>query len=322
MIINERNIKMWSTIGQRATLGIAALEIAKKNKNLIVLTCDVSTSAGLDRFRKTLPEQYIDLGIAEQNLIGVATGLSSEKFDVITTTFAPFQTMRCCEQIKVNLGYMSHKVCMVGLASGLALGTLGFTHSCIEDIGVLRSIPGITIISPADSLETIKALDAAVKLNGPCYIRLTGTSNNPIVYDKDYNFEIGKSIKLREGSDVAIFSSGSSVNNSLKASELLSEKNISCTVINMHTIKPLDTKAILEVCNHKLIVSIEEHNIIGGLGSSVAECLVGRKNSPEQIFFGVNDSYSEGGNYQFLKEKFNLTPSFISNKIISKLKEI
>ncbi len=148
MIVNDKNIKMWSTIGQRATLGIAALEIAKVNKNLIVLTCDVSTSAGLDRFRKTLPEQYIDLGIAEQNMIGVATGLSSEKFDVITTTFAPFQTMRCCEQIKVNLGYMSHKVCMVGLASGLALGTLGFTHACIEDVGVLRSIPGIAIISP------------------------------------------------------------------------------------------------------------------------------------------------------------------------------
>jgi len=319
MIINDRNIKMWSTIGQRATLGIAALEIAKKNKNLIVLTCDVSTSAGLDRFRKTLPEQYIDLGIAEQNLIGVATGLSSEKFDVITTTFAPFQTMRCCEQIKVNLGYMSHKVCMVGLASGLALGTLGFTHSCIEDIGVLRSIPGITIISPADSLETIKALDAAVKLNGPCYIRLTGTSNNPIVYDKDYNFEIGKSIKLREGSDVAIFSSGSSVNNSLKASELLSEKNISCTVINMHTIKPLDTKAILEVCNHKLIVSIEEHNIIGGLGSAISEFKSTLEKSPKQLFLGVNDVYGKGGTYNHLLNKHGLTPEKIVENVLKNL---
>ena len=319
MIINERNIKMWSTIGQRATLGIAALEIAKKNKNLIVLTCDVSTSAGLDRFRKTLPEQYIDLGIAEQNLIGVATGLSSEKFDVITTTFAPFQTMRCCEQIKVNLGYMSHKVCMVGLASGLALGTLGFTHSCIEDIGVLRSIPGITIISPADSLETIKALDAAVKSNGPCYIRLTGTSNNPIVYEKDYNFEIGKSIKLREGSDVAIFSSGSSVNNSLKASELLSEKNISCSVINMHTIKPLDTKAILEVCNHKLIVSIEEHNIIGGLGSAISEFKSTLEKSPKQLFLGIKDVYGKGGTYNHLLNKHGLTPEKIVENVLKNL---
>ena len=139
-----------------------ALELAKEINNLMILTCDVSTSAGLDRFRKTYPEKYLDLGIAEQNMIGVASGLSSEGFNVITTTFAPFQTSRCCEQIKVNLGYMKQKVCMVGIGSGLALGTLGYTHCCIEDIGVLRSIPEINIISPADSLETVKALEAAL----------------------------------------------------------------------------------------------------------------------------------------------------------------
>ena len=316
MIINERNIKMWSTIGQRATLGIAALEIAKENKNLIVLTCDVSTSAGLDRFRKTLPQQYIDLGIAEQNLIGVATGLSSEKFDVITTTFAPFQTLRCCEQIKVNLGYMSHKVCMVGLASGLALGTLGFTHSCIEDIGVLRSIPGLTIISPADGLETIKALNAAVKLSGPTYIRLTGTSNNPIVNEKDYDFEIGKSIKLKEGKDVAIFTSGSSVSNSLKAAEILEEKNISCSVINMHTIKPLDVNAVAEAKNHKLIVSVEEHNIIGGLGSAISEFKSTLEKSPKQLFFGVKDVYGKGGTYKHLLNHHGLTSEKIVENIL------
>ena len=181
MNINDRNIKVWSTIGSRATLGMAALELAKEIENLMVLTCDVSTSAGLDRYRKTYPDKYLDVGIAEQNLIGVAAGLASENFNVITTTFAPFQTMRCCEQIKVNLGYMNQKVCLVGIASGLALGTLGFTHCCIEDIGALRSIPGLTIISPADSLETVKALEAAVKHDGPSYLRLTGTSNNPIV---------------------------------------------------------------------------------------------------------------------------------------------
>ena len=131
-------------------------------------------------------------------MIGVAAGLSSEGYNVITTTFAPFQTMRCCEQIKVNIGYMKQKVCMVGIGSGLALGTLGYTHCCIEDIGSLRSIPGIDIISPADSLETVKALEASVKSNNSTYIRLTGASNNPIIYDKDYEFEIGKSIELKK----------------------------------------------------------------------------------------------------------------------------
>lgn len=322
MIVNDKNIKMWSTIGQRATLGIAALEIAKVNKNLIVLTCDVSTSAGLDRFRKTLPEQYIDLGIAEQNMIGVATGLSSEKFDVITTTFAPFQTMRCCEQIKVNLGYMSHKVCMVGLASGLALGTLGFTHACIEDVGVLRSIPGIAIISPADSLETIKTLNAAVKFDGPSYIRLTGTSNNPIVYNKDYDFEIGKAIKLVDGDDVAIISTGSSVHHSLKAAEILKKDNIFCSVINMHTIKPIDKNAILDACKkHKMIFSVEEHNIIGGLGSAVAEINSTLEKSTKQIFLGIKDIYGKGGTYNHLLNKHGLSSEKIVESVLKNFKK-
>ena len=282
MNINDRNIKVWSTIGSRATLGMAALELAKEIENLMVLTCDVSTSAGLDRYRKTYPDKYLDVGIAEQNLIGVAAGLASENFNVITTTFAPFQTMRCCEQIKVNLGYMNQKVCLVGIASGLALGTLGFTHCCIEDIGALRSIPGLTIISPADSLETVKALEAAVKHDGPSYLRLTGTSNNPIVYKKDYDFKIGQSIKLREGKDITIFCSGTMVHASLEAAKILEKEKILCNVVNMHTIKPIDKKAIENSRNNNLVVSIEEHNVIGGLGSAIAEHLSKLSNSPKQ----------------------------------------
>jgi len=316
MIIKDRDIKMWSTIGARATVGIAALELAKQIDNLMVLTCDVSTSAGLDRYRKTFPEKYLDLGIAEQNMIGVAAGLASENFNVITTTFAPFQTMRCCEQIKVNLGYMRQKICMVGIASGLALGTLGYTHCCIEDIGILRSIPGITIISPADSLETVKALEAAVNSENSCYLRLTGASNNPIVYSKDYEFKIGKSITLREGKDITIFSSGAMVYQSLEAAKILESKKISSKVINMHTIKPIDKLAIEEACEGKLIVSIEEHNIIGGLGSAISEYKSSLKKSPKQLFLGIKDTYSKGGNYKFLKEKYRLTPEKIVEDII------
>lgn len=320
MEINERNIKIWSTIGPRATLGMVALELAKKIDNLMVLTCDVSTSAGLDRFRKTYPEKYLDVGIAEQNMIGVAAGLASEDFNVITTTFAPFQTMRCCEQIKVNLGYMKQKVCMVGIASGLVLGTLGFTHCSIEDIGVLRSIPGLTIISPADSLETVKAIEAAVQFKGPCYIRLTGSSNNPIVYKSDYDFKIGKSIILKDGKDVAIFCSGAMVYQSLEASKILESKNISCKVINMHTVKPIDKEAIEKACDASLIVSVEEHNIIGGLGSAISEYKSTLKRSPKQIFLGIKDIYSKGGEYQFLKEKHGLTSEKIVEDIILNLK--
>ncbi len=320
MIINERNIKTWSIIGPRATLGIVALELAKDVNNLMVLTCDVSTSAGLDRYRKTFPEKYLDLGIAEQNLIGVATGLASEGFNVVTTTFAPFQTIRCCEQIKVNIGYMKHKVCMVGIASGLVLGTLGFTHCCIEDIGILRSIPNIKIISPADSLETIKALQAAVKSDTSTYIRLTGGSNNPIVYKEDYKFEIGKAINLLEGKDITIFSAGAMISNCLEAAKKLKEKNISSRVVNMHTIKPIDTKAIDEACKFsKLIISVEEHNIIGGLGSSIAEHLAKSNNSPKLLTIGIQDYYSKGGTYKFLQDKHGLTPDKIVNNILKNL---
>lgn len=322
MEVNQRNIKVWSTIGPRATLGMAALDLAKKNNNLMVLTCDVSTSAGLDRYRKLFPEKYIDLGIAEQNMLGVAAGLASENFNVITTTFAPFQTLRCCEQIKVNLGYMSSKVCMVGIASGLVLGTLGFTHCCIEDVGILRPVPGITIISPADSLETIKALEAAVKLNQPTYIRLTGGSNNPIVYLKDYDFKIGKSIKLKSGSDVTIFSTGASVYESLKAAEKLEEEKISCEVINMHTIKPLDIDAVKKSMNKKLIVTIEEHNIIGGLGSAISEYKSTLGNGPKQIFIGINDQYSKGGSYSYLKNKNGLSAEKIVTTILQNYRSL
>lgn len=316
MIIDKKKIKLFSTIGSRATFGMASLEIAKENSELMILTCDVSTSAGLDRFRKIHPNQYLDLGIAEQNMIGVATGLASEGYDVITTTFAPFQTIRCCEQIKVNLGYMKHKICMVGLASGISLGTLGFTHCCIEDVGILRSIPNINIISPADSLETVKALEASISSNSSCYLRLTGVSNNPIVYKEDYEFSIGRSIKIVEGDDITIFATGTMVAESVKASEVLNKKNIYVNIVNMHTIKPIDKEAIYQSCKKsKLIISIEEHNTIGGLGSAISEVVSGIINSPKLLMIGIEDYYSSGGEYNFLKEKYGLTYEKIVDKI-------
>jgi transketolase len=322
-MLNKTNLKVWSKLGMRATFGIAAVELGSTINDLVILTGDVSTSAGLDRFKKKFPEKYIDVGIAEQNLIGIGAGLSSENFNVITTTFAPFQTTRCCEQIKVNLGYMKHKVCMVGLASGLVLGTLGYTHCCIEDVGILRSIPNLTIISPADSGETVKAVTESLKHKNSVYIRLTGGANIDQIYEDDYNFEIGKAITLKEGKDISIFACGTMVKVALDCAKILNENNIDSEVVNMHTIKPIDkNKLVKSAKNSKLIVSIEEHNIIGGLGSAIAECLATIKNTPEQIFFGINDSYSEGGDYNFLKKKFNLTPEIISEKIKNKLNGI
>ena len=322
MILDNKKIKTWSQIGQRATFGLACLDLSEQEKDLIILTSDVSTSAGLDRYRKKYSEKYIDVGISEQNLIGVAAGLASEGFKVITTTFSPFQTLRCCEQIKVNLGYMKNKVCLVGLASGVALGSLGYTHCSIEDVGVLRSIPNVSIISPADSSETVKALFASINYDQSVYIRLTGVSNNPIVYNEDYKFEIGKSIKLADGDDLTIFTCGSMVSISQKVVEVLKEKNIHTELINMHTIKPIDKLQIKKSAEKsKLFVCIEEHSIIGGLGSSVAETYVELIKKPELMILGLKDSYYSSGEYSYMLEQNDLTVEKISKKLIEKIRK-
>ncbi len=318
---NTKNINTWSAIGSRATYGLAMYEIAKKRDDIIVLTADVSTSAGLDRYRRDFPNKYLDIGIAEQNMIGVAAGLASENLHVFTTTFAPFQTARCLEQIKVNLGYMKQKVCMTGLASGLVLGTLGYTHCSIEDVGVLRSIPNISIVSPADSFETVKVLNSFFDYNQSIYIRLTGGSPNPKIYNEDYEFKIGKGIILSQGEDITIISCGSSIKIALDVvNELKNQNKLNAKLINMHTIKPIDLEILNEINDKtKLVVTIEEHNIIGGLGSAVSEALSQINKKIKQITIGHPDSYGKGGEYKFLLNKYGFSKESIISTIFKNL---
>ena len=323
MKIDEKNLVTYSRIGSRATFGLVILELTKKNKNIIAISADTSTSAGLDRLKKQFPNNFLDVGISEQNLIGVAAGLASEGFDVFTTTFAPFQTMRCCEQIRVNLGYMKHKVCMVGLASGLVLGTLGFTHCCIEDLSIMRSIPNITVLSPADCLETAKATIASIEHKNPIYIRLTGGSNQPMVYKKDYNFEIGKGIVLKDGDDIAIFATGTMVHESIEASNILQTKGISAKIINMHTIKPFDNELVEKISKKvKLMITVEEHSIIGGLGSCVAEAKSKIKNSAPHIAIGLPQQFGKSEIYRDMLKSHNLTAPQIAQRILDELNNV
>ena len=314
----ENNIKLWSNLGMRATFGLIAMELVKKYPDLMITTSDVSTSAGLDRYKNKYPDKFIDVGIAEQNLIGVSAGLSSEGFKVISTTFSPFQTLRCCEQIKVHLGYMKHKICMVGLASGLVLGNLGFTHCSIEDIGSLRSIPNISIVVPSDPFELFKALNAAIEHKNSVYIRLTAGANSKIINAKDYEFKIGKAVEILPGKDVVIIGCGNILGNCLEAASILREKKIQCSVVNMHTIKPIDKEIITDIAKeNKLIVTVEEHNVIGGLGSSVAEVLSGERNNCKLVRVGINDFYSSGGGYEYLKDIYGLSVEKIIQTVLS-----
>jgi transketolase len=312
----SKKIKLFSTIGSRATFGTYLNDVIKYKSDLIVMSSDTSTSAGLDKFKKLNPNNYIEIGIAEQNLVGVAAGIASQGIDIITTTFSPFQTLRCCEQIKVNLGYMKEKVIMVGLASGISLGSLGFTHCSIEDIGILRSIPNITILSPADCFEVTKCIDAAINHNQSVYIRLTGESNCPIVYEEDYNFEIGKCIELKKGDDICLIATGSMVKTALDVTNDLKKDEISASVINVHTIKPIDESFLIEnIKKYKFVVTLEEHNKYGGLGSAVSEIITSHSLNKKQLFVAINDSYEKAGGYEYLKKKYYLLREDILNKI-------
>ncbi|MBC7906142.1 MAG: transketolase [Rhodospirillaceae bacterium] len=323
MELNERNTGMWSKIGSRATFGLVMADLGKTVDDLMVLTADTSTSAGLDRFKKAFPDKFQDMGIAEQNMVGVAAGLASEGFKVVTATFAPFMTMRCCEQVRINLGYMQHGVTLVGLASGVVLGTLGYTHCCVEDLAVMRAIPGLTVLSPADCGETAKAVEAAINSNRPTYIRLTGGKDNPAVYKTDYDFQIGKGVVLRDGTDVALVATGTMVYQALNAASILADQGISASVVDMHTIKPMDAALVEQLCKTaKLIVTVEEHSVLGGLGSAVAEVVATLNKPAPQLFLGLPGEFGKTGEYQDILDHYGLCADKIAHKVAERFSRL
>ncbi|MED1873014.1 transketolase family protein [Brevibacillus borstelensis] len=318
--INPINARIWSKLGSRGTFGVAMNELGRTYDKLKLLTADLGVLTGLTRFMETYPDKFLNVGIAEQNMIGVAAGLAHEGHNVFVTTYATFVTMRSFEQVRLNIAYMGLNVKLVGSGSGLVMGMSGNSHYGIEDIALMRAVPGMVVLSPADGAEIVKSVKAAADYNGPVYIRLTGGMNNPIVYTEDYSFEIGKSVTLKEGTDLTIFATGTMVHESLLAAKLLEEHSISASVINMHTIKPLDTEAIEKACrSSKLIVTVEEHGIIGGLGSAVAEYKSTLAQSPKQLFIGLPDHFGKMGEYKFLLEKYGLTGPQISQQILQAL---
>lgn len=314
----SKEIKLFSRMGQRAVFGIEMLKYAEYKENLMVLTADVSIPAGLDRYRHTYPEKFLDVGIAEQNMIGIAAGLSSEGFDVFTTTYAPFHTLRCLEQIRMDIGEMKHKVCMVGLSSGIVLGMIGNMHCSMEDIALIKSIPNITIVSPADSFELTKVLEASFDYPQSLYIRLTAGSPSPIVYREDYNFKIGKSNTLIKGNDIVIIGIGSILAECIKAANQLIDQGISTEVVNMHTINPIDKEKLKEICKtKKLIVTVEEHSVVGGLGGSIAEEISPIKNKPPHLIIGLPHHYNESGIYEEMLKFYRLDGESIANRILN-----
>lgn len=312
------NPKLMSMVGQAGSMfGMALLDIAKDNDKLKVLSADFSTPTGLDKFKSAYPERFYNLGIAEQNMIGVAAGLASEGYLPICVAQACFISMRCFEQIRQYAGLMKFPLIIVGFASGYSLSFMGNTHYATEDVALMRTIPNMQVISPCDSMEAVAALHQAINSNRPTYIRLFGGSGTPIVYNDLCELKIGKSIKLRHGEDVNIIATGSMVNVAITVADTLKQQGIEASVVDMHTIKPLDIDAI--DYNAKLIVSIEEHNIVGGLGDAIASVLADKAQHPSLLKIGINDCFSEVGEYKWLLEHNGLSADKISELIISKI---
>lgn len=323
MIINQALIKAYARLGQKgAAAGIGMMELAKKDPDMRVVVADSIAIASLDRFNTSYPDRVINAGISEQSMIGIAAGISSEDGRAVyACTYAAFVLVKAIEFVRHNLGYHQFNVKLVGNSAGFAMETLSISHWATEDIAMARTVPNLTILSAADSLEAIKCVMAAHDLRGPVYVRLSGLLNCPIVYDKDFDYKIGKANLLREGDDVAIVATGMMVREALDAAELLAARGIECSVVDMHTVKPLDTVCLDELsARSKLMVSVEEHTVIGGLGGAIAEYKADRENTPRLIRIGIEDRFGKLGDLRYCWEQHGLTAPQIAEKIEMELK--
>lgn len=310
------NIRMWSRLGPSGAMSAAMLELGQTCDKMLLLSADMSVVSGAECFKLRYPDRHFEVGIAEQMLIGMAAGLANEGFIPYTLTYGTFLSTRAMDQVKMNLAYMKHNVKMVGVLSGLCPGLLGPTHVAIEDIAIMRAVPNITILCPADGAEIVKAIIAAATWEGPVYLRMTGSLELPIIHNEDFTFEIGKAMELSEGQDVQIIATGCIAAAAVDACRILEDDGVSCGVTNMHTLRPLDTACLNKHAHRaRLIVTLEEHKREGGLGSAVCEYLCDQGFSVPVMRIGLPDVYPGAASYGALLEEAGLTASAIAQRI-------
>ncbi len=302
---------MADKIATREAYGNALAEFGEKY-NIVVLDADLAAATKTGVFKKKFPERFFDCGIAEGNMVSVAAGLAAAGMIPFASSFAMFTAGRAFEPIRNAIGYPHLNVKIGATHAGITVGEDGATHQCLEDIGTMRTIPGMTIINPADAVEARAAVEAAILHKGPVYLRF-GRMATPVLFDQaDYRFELGKGITMAEGKDVTIVATGIMVNIALEARELLKGEGIDARVLNIHTIKPLDEELIITAARETgAIVTAEEHNIIGGLGAAVCECLAGTCPTPVKRV-GVNDEFGRSGKVPPLLEMYGLTAANIA----------
>lgn len=302
-------------IATRESYGNALAELGAEYENLVVLDADLAGATKTAIFKKAFPERHIDCGIAEGNMAGIAAGLATCGKVPFMSSFAMFAAGRAYEQVRNSIGYPHLNVKIGATHAGISVGEDGATHQCNEDIALMRAIPGMVVINPSDDVEAHAAVAAACEYEGPVYLRF-GRLAVPVINDRpDYKFEIGKGVTLREGKDLTIIATGLPVAASLEAAEMLEKDGISAKVINIHTIKPLDTELIIAAAKETgKVVTVEEHSVIGGLGSAVCECL--SEHAPTPVMrIGIQDVFGESGAAVPLLHKYGLDAEGIYNKV-------
>ncbi|MDD3192281.1 MAG: transketolase family protein [Oscillospiraceae bacterium] len=298
----------------RESYGEALALLADENKDVVVLDADLSKSTKTELFQKKAPERFFDCGIAEGNMIGVAAGLAAAGKIPFASSFAMFAAGRAFEQIRNSVGYPHLNVKICATHAGISVGEDGATHQCCEDIGLMRTIPGMIVLSPADDLETREAVKAISTYQGPVYMRLGRLAVENVNNPETYRFEIGKGVSLRDGTDLTIIATGLMVQEALKAAEMLEEQGISARVLNIHTIKPLDVELVLQAARETgLIVTAEEHSVIGGLGEAVCSAVCGGCPVPV-VRVGVNDVFGSSGPAAKMLEIYGLSAENIAAK--------
>ena len=303
----------------RVAYGNALVELGKTHENIVVLDADLAVATRSEEFRKVFPERHIDCGVAEANMVGIAAGLAACGHVPFVTSFAMFLAGRAFEQIRNSVGYPHLNVKFGASHGGISVGEDGATHQCNEDIALMRTIPGMVIINPADSVEAAAAVKAAYEHEGPVYLRF-GRMAIPVFNDAEtYDFQLGKGIILREGKDCTIIATGLCVSESLSAADILAEHGVDAQVINIHTIKPIDEALIISAAQKtKRIFTVEEHSVIGGLGSAVADVL--SENCPTKLTkLGIKDKYGHSGSAKALLHEAGLDAEGIVNSVLGNL---
>ena len=305
----------------RNTFVKTLVDIAEKDDNICLITGDLGFGV-LNPFIEKFPNRFINAGIAEQNMTGVAAGMAKEGKTVVTYSIGNFPTMRCLEQIRNDCAYHNANVKIVCVGGGFVYGAHGMSHHATEDIAIIRALPEVIVFAPGDLVEAEEVTKAMINYKGTCYLRL-GKGGEKRIHEKIENFKIGKAIKISEGSDIAIFSTGAILDEAVKVREELEKEDLKVAEYSFPTVKPIDEKVIIENTNKcKLIVTIEEHKIIGGLGGAVAEVMAENRGGAKLLRIGLNDEYTSiVGTQAYLREQYGISSEKITKRILEKLKE-